>query len=172
MSLIDESIFPITAADLPVLAQFIFASNLPQPTNQFLFKNWPNENAQLSLYRSGFEQTLADPETEMLKVVDQETGEMIASLILNRKLPSADSPLHAADSRKPEVPDGVNRNFLALLRQTLNTVQESMAEVDHYGLFIITLCLSLNSNLLNHVTSNTRFADIITSPLVDICKGR
>lgn len=39
MSKLNHTITPILVADLPILARFMFKSNLQQPINQFLFLN-------------------------------------------------------------------------------------------------------------------------------------
>ncbi len=134
MSIPNHSITPILAADLPTLAQFIFASNLPQPTNQFLFLDWPNESAQISLYLSGMKQSFKDPRTEMYKVINV-SGDMIASLILTRKMPPDIDPPASVTAEAPSVPAGVNAEFHSLLRRTLAGVQKDMAGIDHFGEF-------------------------------------
>ena len=66
MYCISNSITPVLAADLPIIEQFIFTSNLLQPTNRFLFTDWPNQSAQVALYLSGLEKSFKDPKAQRI----------------------------------------------------------------------------------------------------------
>lgn len=128
------TIAPVLAADLPTVAHFIFSSQLTQPTNQFLFSDWPNESAQVSLYLSGLEKTIDRPSIEMLKAVDNSTGEMVASLILERKTPEIEDEEASTEPEKPiSAPLGLNAEFYEFMKRALAGVQENMAQVDHFG---------------------------------------
>jgi hypothetical protein len=135
MSTQSHTIVPALASDLPTIAKFIYASNLAQPTNQFLFVDWPNESAQISLYLGGIEKTFHDPHYEMYRIVDNESQEIIAGLILTRKMPSKIDSSIPAKMEISEVPVGVNSEFRSVLGKTLAGVQKDMAEIDHYCKF-------------------------------------
>ncbi|CZR55802.1 uncharacterized protein PAC_05690 [Phialocephala subalpina] len=125
------TIAPILAADLPTVAHFIFSSQLTQPTNQFLFSDWPNESAQVSLYLSSLEKSIDLPHVKMLKAVDNSTGEMVASLILERKTPDVRDEEASQEPEEPSsAPPGINPKFYEFMKSALSGVQKDMAEVD------------------------------------------
>ncbi|KAF8863053.1 hypothetical protein BDZ45DRAFT_686298 [Acephala macrosclerotiorum] len=111
-------IAPVLAADLPILAHFIFyPSQLIRPTNQFLFSDWPNKSSQVSLYLSSLEKTIDLPHVEMFKVVDNSTGEIVASLILERKTPEIRHKEAPQEPEKPgSNPPGVNAEFYEFVK--------------------------------------------------------
>ncbi|KAF4632391.1 hypothetical protein G7Y89_g5744 [Cudoniella acicularis] len=152
MSLPKHEITPIIASDLLTLANFIFLSNFAQATNRFLFLDWPNEAAQTALFLSGLEKSSQDSDQQMWKVVDEESGAMIASLILTRKRPIDNSSERG--KQKPAVPEGVNGEFLAVMRQALEVVQKDMEGIDYLVLSSIFVDLTfrergLGSKLVN-----------------------
>ncbi|MCJ1388894.1 hypothetical protein MMC18_001745 [Xylographa bjoerkii] len=131
-----HAIHPLLAADLPTIAQFMFASQLPQPPNQFLFLHWPDEPAQTALYSTGLEAAFTDPHTAMYKATDARSGALVAHLILTRKPSAAPAPAHAdplppAAAAAAAPPAGVNPAFHAVLTRLLATVQAGMQGVDH-----------------------------------------
>ncbi|MCJ1378615.1 hypothetical protein MMC17_001714 [Xylographa soralifera] len=138
MSTTKHTISPLVATDLPTLAQFLFASQLPQPTNQFLFTNWPNEAAQIALYTTGMEKSFADPHVEMYKATDATSGEIVATLIVTRSRPQAavaPPPLVETAATPPAgtaSPTGVNPAFHAVLKRMLADVQKRMEGIDHF----------------------------------------
>ncbi|MCJ1439264.1 hypothetical protein MMC27_008656 [Xylographa pallens] len=132
MSTPKHTISPLLATDLPTLAQFLFASQLSQPTNQFLFTNWPNEAAQIALYTAGMEKSFADPLVEMYKATDATSGELVATLILTRSRPQAATVPSSPAGIAP--PTGVNSAFHAVLRRMLADVQRKMEGIDHFEL--------------------------------------
>ena len=139
MSIPKPTISPLVVTDLPTLAQFLFTSQLSQPTNQFLFSNWPNEAAQIALYIAGMEKSFADPLVEMYKATDTTSGEIVATLILTRSKPPA-APVAAPIAETAAVsnagttpPTGVIPAFHAVLKRMLADVQKRMDGVDHFG---------------------------------------
>ncbi|MCJ1316834.1 hypothetical protein MMC15_002155 [Xylographa vitiligo] len=140
MSIPKPTISPLVVTDLPILAQFLFTSQLSQPTNQFLFSNWPNEAAQIALYTTGMEKSFADPLVEMYKATDTTSGEIVATLILTRSKPPA-APVAAPIAETAAVsnagttpPTGVIPAFHAVLKRMLADVQKRMDGVDHFVL--------------------------------------
>lgn len=82
------SIFPVNAADIPVLVELLYSLKTALTFNRVLFKHWPNEAAQKALYRATLENTLAQITTiESLKAVDDETGEIIGYVAVSRESP-------------------------------------------------------------------------------------
>ena len=131
MSTPKHTISPLLATDLPTLAQFLYTSQLSQPTNQFLFTNWPNEAAQIALYTTGMVMSFADPLVEMYKATDATSGELVATLILTRSGPQAATAPSPPAGMAP--PTGINPAFYAVLRRMLADVQKRMEGIDHFG---------------------------------------
>jgi hypothetical protein len=141
MSASKYSVAPVVAADLPTLGKHIYASNVLQPTNRFLYVDWPNEAYQISRYTDSMKETFQDPNTEMFKVVDDVSGDILASLLLARKSTLQVDTSAAANAQPPNTPPEINPQFMALMRQTLKGVLEKMSGIDHYGEFyFIQLC--------------------------------
>ena len=118
-------------SDLVIAARLMYES---QATNRLLFLDWPNEPAQMALYNTSMQQMFRDPTTEMYKISD-ESGNMIASLILNRKTPSKEKYVVAAPvaEKKSTGPTGINPDVRIVMRRALMGVQEPMEGIDHLG---------------------------------------
>jgi hypothetical protein len=141
MSASKYSAVPVVAADLPTLGKYIYASNVSQPTNRFLYVDWPNEAYQISRYTDSMEETFQNPSTEMFKVVDDVSGDILASVLLTRKSAIDTDTTTPANTEPPSNPPQIDSQFMALMRQTLKGVQKKMSGVDHYGEFcFIQLC--------------------------------
>jgi hypothetical protein len=121
----------------------LYASNVSQPTNRFLYVDWPNEAYQISRYTDSMKDTFQNPSTEMFKVVDDVSGDILGSLLLTRKSKVVDADeLPTPNAQLLSTPPEINPQFMALMRQTLKGVQEKMSEIDHYGEFyFIQLCM-------------------------------
>lgn len=70
MSVPNHSIVPVTAQDLPTMAKLLCDSKLQLTINRLLFKDWPNEAAQVPNYTRAVEGSFKDPSVESFKVVD------------------------------------------------------------------------------------------------------
>ncbi|KAF2501735.1 hypothetical protein BU16DRAFT_577817 [Lophium mytilinum] len=79
------SIHPITTPDIPTISSFVAASKLPLAINRFLFKDWPNEAIQLAHSTKAVEASFQASGSKLLKVVDDETGEIVGHLVTTRK---------------------------------------------------------------------------------------
>ncbi|KAH8671698.1 hypothetical protein BX600DRAFT_252515 [Xylariales sp. PMI_506] len=128
---------PMLESDLATAAAFMYASQLQQATNRFVFLNWPNESGQLALYNASMQLTFRDPTQEMYKVTDA-SGEMIASLILARKTPvPAEIPAAAGAPQRPFSLEAMNPDVRRVMGRALVGVQGSIAGVDHLVLSTI-----------------------------------
>jgi hypothetical protein len=98
--------------------------------------DWPNEAYQISRYTDSMKEAFQDPSTEMFKVVDNVSGDILGTLILTRKSKLVDADnLAAPNAQLPNTPPEINPQFMALMRQTLKGVQETMSGIEHYGEF-------------------------------------
>lgn len=140
MSAIQHSVLPVEEGDLPTLAQFLIASQLMQPTSRFLFLDWPNEPAQTAPYLDPMKQNFKEPATEMFKVVDNVSGDIIASLVLIRKKPdnSEGSDPTSQQTQVSSPPPGMDPEFRSILRSVLAASQKDMEGIDHLGDWCLT----------------------------------
>jgi GNAT superfamily N-acetyltransferase len=120
-------------SDLATAARFLYASQIQQATNRFLFLDWPNEMAQMALYDASMRQMFEDPSNEMYKIT-ADSGEMIASLILSRKTPSTDEAMVApAREQKPIDTSAMSPDVRPVMRSAISAVQATMKGIDHLG---------------------------------------
>ncbi len=132
----------VTPADLPTCTQFIYNFNVIQPTNHFLFRNWPNESFQLSYYHEGMIGDFSDPDTEMWKLAEtDELGipqEIIGIIILNRKKGKMRLPEDKVEEERRlvnETPKEINVDFRRVMRRTLRDIGKDITAVEHFGTF-------------------------------------
>lgn len=123
---------PMLESDLTTAARFMYESQIQQATNRFLFLDWPNESAQIALYEASMRQTFNDPSNEMYKITD-DSGAMIASLILNRKSYSTGASTVTPTSQPPIDMSALNPTVRPAMRNALIGVQQSMEGIDHMG---------------------------------------
>lgn len=122
-------------SDLPTAARFMFESQMQQATNRFLFLDWPNEPAQMALYETSMRQTFQDPHNEMYKI-NNDSGVMIASLILNRKICSKAADIITPTSQQQPINiTTMNPVVRPIMRSALLSVQQSMEGIDHIGTY-------------------------------------
>jgi hypothetical protein len=133
MSIPNHSILPVSASDLPTLAQFLRSSKLQLAINRFLFKDWPNEAAQIANYTSTVESGFKDPDpsTDRLKVVNDKSGEIVAHLVLTRKRPSSTKASTDQEDENQNVPDGVDPEVFTMVTKAVTEVDQEMEGIDH-----------------------------------------
>lgn len=119
---------PIEPSDIHPLADLLYTSKLALTINRLLFRSWPNEAIQRNNYLSALEGL--DPSmSESLSVIDDQSGEPVGLLALNRRRP-ADAPSgndpegekpkqqqEISDFFNPEVLATVGRPWVSLLRK-------------------------------------------------------
>ncbi|KAJ2987588.1 hypothetical protein NUW58_g4423 [Xylaria curta] len=84
MSVPNHSVIPITKDDIPTIGVFLQNSKLQLAINRFLFKDWPNSQAQRAHYTSVIEGALSNPQTTCLKVINDISKQPIAHLFYTR----------------------------------------------------------------------------------------
>ncbi|KAK9415029.1 putative N-acetyltransferase domain-containing protein [Seiridium unicorne] len=114
MSISTSLLTPILESDLETAAQFMYASQIQQATNRFVFLDWPNESAQLALYNASIRQMFEDPANEMYKI-------------------TADSGSAPSVNQKPIDTSAMNPAVRPTMRSALMSVQKPMEGVDHLG---------------------------------------
>ena len=151
MSAPSHSIVPITKDDIPTLAKLLCDSKLQLTINRLLFKDWPNEVAQVPNYTMAVEGGFVNPDNEAFKAIDDK-GESKCSSVRPPHRTAADSSLlavlgHLALTRiRPKrsesatvlkgdqkVPDHFNRDIFAWVMKTVGEIDEDFKGIDHYG---------------------------------------
>ncbi|CAG8973946.1 hypothetical protein HYALB_00007475 [Hymenoscyphus albidus] len=79
------TILPVQKSDLPDAANLIHTSKLALPINRLLYKNWPADAAQEEQCLNAVTGAFHNPTMESFKVVDPDTQEMVAYLVLTRE---------------------------------------------------------------------------------------
>lgn len=118
--------------DLTTAAGFMYESQIQQATNRFMYLNWPNESAQITLYEASMRQMFQDQSSEMYKITN-DAGEMIANMILTRKTHSKEEPTTAPANQTPIDLTALNPAVRPVMRNALIGVQQSMEGIDHIG---------------------------------------
>jgi hypothetical protein len=133
-TLLSYSIHPVEQADIPTLAKFLQASKLPLVINRLLFKHWPNETAQKKIYTGAIEGAFENSLSEMSKVVDGISGEIVAHLVITRKKAQKED---IADSNKSSgsVPEAMNPKIFHLVTKAVKEIVKEVQELDHIGKF-------------------------------------
>lgn len=129
---------PVQPSDAKVLGGILYRSKLALTINRLLFKNWPNEAAQLQNYTStieGMDESMADS----LSVVDNASGDVIGLLALSRRKQAAaapaDEPEKTADAGGASQEETTGVFNAKVLGMVMATVEELAVEtkIDHYG---------------------------------------
>jgi GNAT superfamily N-acetyltransferase len=108
MSPLNISVSLVEEVDYRLIAGFIADAKLPLIINRLLWKDWPNHTQQLALYIKTVEGASRDPSVQSLKVVDNESGEIVGHLALTRREADKANSSEPQDEEKPKVPDGLN----------------------------------------------------------------
>jgi hypothetical protein len=140
------SILPVSKPDLPILANSVKESKLPLAINRLLFKDWPNEAAQKANYTRPNESTFNDPSVKMWKAVDNQSGEIIAHLVLTRKV--TDTTAQNGDE-VPNVPDGMVPEVFTTIIKTIAEINKDIEKIDCFG---IIFALSIVTNKFRNHT--------------------
>jgi hypothetical protein len=139
MSIPNHSILPVSASDLPTLANFVRLSKLPLTINRLLFKDWPNESAQIAVYTNSVESAFKDPSIDFLKVVDDISGEILGHLVLTRKR-SDNTELSKREGEgegNQQIPDGFEPEVYAAVVSAGTEVHKAVEGIDHFGRLIL-----------------------------------
>ncbi|RFU34901.1 hypothetical protein B7463_g1493, partial [Scytalidium lignicola] len=140
MANLNHSILPVTSSDLPTLANFLHSSKLRLSINRLLFKHWPNEATQKPLYSNAVESGFKNTSAESLKVIDDESRDIIGYLVLTRKRPvnTEQQPTDKENGeRKQTIPDGLNPDVLSAISNAVAKVEKEIEGIDHLELTYI-----------------------------------
>ncbi len=67
------NIVPVQSSNIPTLgAELLYPQKLALTINRLLFRDWPNETEQKSIYTGAVESALRDPSVECLKAVNDD----------------------------------------------------------------------------------------------------
>ena len=137
------SILPVSSSDLPPLADLLHASKLRLTINRLLFRDWPNDAAQKAIYSRAIESGQDDPSVERLKVVDNDTGDIIGFLALTRHCPVKAEQLddRGSGAEKPDGHEGLDQEVAAMVSETVKEITDEMNGIDHYSKVSLTLVL-------------------------------
>ncbi|KAJ5825312.1 hypothetical protein N7474_002450 [Penicillium riverlandense] len=129
-----HSILPISGSDLPTLANFLHTSKLALTVNRLIFKYWPNDVTQLQLYTQAVEFGFSDPSVECLKVVDDESGDIVGYLALSRKQAEneEEKPAGSGEDPEPGVPDGLNPPVFKAVMGAVSGITKEFEKIDRF----------------------------------------
>jgi hypothetical protein len=136
---------PVTEQDIPIVSRAVYSSKLPLTINRLLYKNWPNEDAQMKQGTNAVTSSLKNPLTEIFsKVVDGETGEIVGHVVLTRQVPA---PTKVEDKEKDElkekneqasaVPEGMDERVIAAVVKGTMELRQEMEKIEHLGQFLL-----------------------------------
>ena len=127
------SLLPVEQADLPTLRDLVHSCKLPLAINRLIIKDWPNEPVQKRQDFASVNGAFESPTVEDLKLVDDETGDIIGCLVLrhdeakdagNGGEAIAEPALTAQDS----VPEGVDPDVMKAMLAATATVEAATNE--------------------------------------------
>jgi hypothetical protein len=124
-------------ADLLTIAKHLRESKLELAINRFLFKDWPNEEAQTANYNRAIESGFKNPDSEKLKVVDDTTGKIVAHLVVTHKKPSKENKKATGGDpdAPPPVPDYFNSEILNWVITASSGIEEVVKDIEYLGNF-------------------------------------
>jgi hypothetical protein len=138
-----NSILPVSSSDIHTLGDFLYTSKLTLTINRLLFKDWPNETIQKPIYTGSVESAFKDPSVECLKVVDDDSGDIVGYLALTRRRPMAKTE-HPPDAGngggKQNIPDGFNPDVLSAVSAAVTEMAKQVEGTDHFGRVFSRIC--------------------------------
>lgn len=127
MSIPGHSVIPVSESDLPTIAGFIRDSRFPLAFNRLLYDDWPNDVAQLAVYMNVINSWASDPSKETFKVVEDESGHIVAHVSIWRIKPNATKP------PKTNLPDGVIPDVWNGVTAAAMEANKELQDVDRLG---------------------------------------
>ncbi|KAH6877206.1 hypothetical protein B0T10DRAFT_609926 [Thelonectria olida] len=130
---ISVSIQPVSGADLPALADFLYTSKLSLSINRLLYKDWPNESAQRPIYAGAIKTSLSDPSSECLKAVDAKTGNVLGFVVLTKKPAQKNEDVSRTDdgAAKSSVPESMNPEVFWTVMKATAELSHGAENIDH-----------------------------------------
>ncbi|KAF4552126.1 Hypothetical protein D9617_11g009750 [Elsinoe fawcettii] len=131
-----HSIVPTTKDDVKILARYLQASKLQLAINRFVIKDWPNEKWQLEHYTAQVKGAHENPDHGSYKVVDEESGEILAHLVLTKYAASTKIPNDSAagEAHVFSVPDGLVPEFFFEIMNAVQDIEWQVADRDRLDL--------------------------------------
>lgn len=130
------AVLPATQSDLTAIAALLQASKLPLVINRILYKDWPNEGAQLAQCTRAIQGGFKNPASEMLKVVDNSTDEIIGHLVLKHRNykteERANTPVEKPEEEQ-NVPDGMVPEVFHMVVDGAAEIDSAMEGIEHLG---------------------------------------
>lgn len=132
------SIRPVESSDIPTLGDWLAASKLALTINRLIFKDWPNEATQKPIYMDSVAGALKDATIESLKVVDDESGDILGYLALSRKRLakielSTDEANEDNEDEKQSVSSALVPDVYEAVMKAVTELVKETEEIDHYG---------------------------------------
>jgi hypothetical protein len=136
MSSTSFTVSPIENSDLPAVSRNLAASKLPLTINRLLYKNWPNEEAQLAQCTKTIEGAFKNPLNVLfLKAIDNKSGEIVGHIAVTHKS-AGDTKLgpgiSVGEDAKPIAPDGMNEDVFRAVIQSVAEISTHQ-DVEHLG---------------------------------------
>jgi hypothetical protein len=126
------SILPAVLDDLPVLAQLMTDSYLPQAYMHVFFPLYPSPTHILPFYVANIRSKFEEPNTQVIKLVEQSSGGIVAFVCLTKE--SGDEKKKSEKSREWLNGLELNWDFVGNVVGGLEGLGECVKGRDHYGL--------------------------------------
>lgn len=141
MAVPNHSIVPVSSSDLPTLANLVHSSKLALTINRLLFKDLPNEAAQKPIYTNAVESGFKDSSVECLKVIDDESGDLVGYVGLMRKRPANRERPTDGDNGdgKQNIPDVFNPDVYTAISKSVAEIAKEMEGIEHFG-SVFSIC--------------------------------
>ncbi|KAI0129786.1 hypothetical protein BJ170DRAFT_681273 [Xylariales sp. AK1849] len=137
-----HSVLPFEKSDLPTIAQFLADSKTTLTPNRFLWRDWPNHAAQLKHYTSHLQSVLDASYMTSLKVVEDETGEVVGHLVMTREKPAAEKSQtvkleidkESSENPWPNISDALIPEFADLIGKAAGELKKPVKDHEYLSL--------------------------------------
>jgi hypothetical protein len=121
----------ITKTDISTLASHILSTHLSQPPYQLIFPGWAfNTSTLLSFYTQSLALDHDNEGAEMFKVVDPDTEEIVATMVLIRRTISPKDGLSPGSGDTPEI---ANNEAWKRWKVAISDAEKTMIGIEHLG---------------------------------------
>ncbi|KAJ1714208.1 acyl-CoA N-acyltransferase [Aspergillus flavus] len=151
-------------SDIPALGELLYTSKLALTINRLLFKNWPNEATQRQNYLGALEGIDVDS-PKSRTVVDNDTGEVIGHLALNRRRPVEKLEQSQGETKKPYLPNFFAPEVVTAVLEAVATINEEVKTFDRYEITYIVVKpeyrhRGIGKDLMDYVFNQARSAGV------------
>jgi hypothetical protein len=119
-------------ADIPALAEINALSYLPEAICPFFFSGWPNPAPFISYCTSRAEKNFKDPSTEIYKVFDTQSSEILGFVCMSV---SDGNKAHGGSANPENPPAGFNLEFGMYSAKKMATLGECVKGMKHFSEF-------------------------------------